>query len=138
MTSKHVMAVISIIMLCAVFIHASADENDSGGVIVISEITVTKDAAYERYRKAVKPVIENCGGRYIVRAGGKFVTDNPSSGFLSTSGDWNPDRMVVLHFASRAAVADCFNSDEYKAAYALREGGTSGRSIVVNAYQADD
>ena len=119
------------------FIGASADEHEYSGVFVISDISVSKDAAYENYRKAVKPAIENCGATYVVRAGAKFVTDNPTSGILYSSGDWNPDRIVVLHFDSVEQADACFSSPEYEAAYALREGGASGKTLIVDAYRPD-
>ena len=109
-----------------------------GGVYVISEITVTDDEAYERYRKKVRPVIESFGEPTFVRAGAKFVTDNATSGLLNSKGGWNPDQIVVLHFDTAAQVAECFSSPEYKAAFALRDGGASGRSLIVNAFRPDD
>lgn len=137
MSQKYLLAVVILIALVGWLLNASANEGRFSGVFVISEISVSNDEAYQRYRKAVKPVIENCGGTYVVRAGGKFVSENPSSGFLNTSGGWNPDRLVVLHFENKEQIAPCFQSAEYKAAYALREGGTTGKSLVVNAYQPD-
>jgi len=138
MSQKNLVVAVSLISLFCLFSNVSAHAEQFEGVFVISEITVTNEDAYDRYREKVRPVIENCGGTYVVRAGGKFVTDNPTSGFLNTSGGWNPDRMVVLHFDTVEQVAECFGSDEYKAAYALREGGTTGKSLVVNAFQPDE
>lgn len=131
-----VFATILLALLGSFFV-ASANEEQFSGVFVIAEITVTKDDAYQRYQKAVRPVIEACGGTYVVRAGAKFVTENPSSGFLDTIGGWNPDRMIVLHFDTIERVRECFSSPEYEAAYALREDGASGRTLVVRAFRPD-
>lgn len=43
------------------FVKASAGEYRFTGVFVVSDISVSKDEAFENHRKAVKPVIENCG-----------------------------------------------------------------------------
>ena len=138
MSPTHLLVALSMIVLSAMSIRASADEDQFSGIFIISDITVSNDEAYERYRKAVKPVIENCGGTYVVRAGGKFVTDNPTSGLLNATGGWNPDRIVVLHFDTAEQASECFKSPEYKAVYALREGSATGRSLVVNAFRPDD
>ena len=138
MSPKYFGFLIVLTVLFAVLIQASAEEQRFNGIFVISDITVSNDEAYERYRKAVKPVIENCGGTYVVRAGAKFVTDNPTTGLLETWGGWSPDRIVVLNFDSVEQANECFNSDEYAEAYALREGGASGKTITVNAFRPDD
>ena len=126
---------------CAILLSLSAlapaNEQRFSGIFIISDITVENDAAYERYRKAVKPVIEGCGGTYVVRAGAKFVSDNPSSALLSAAGGWTPDRIVVLHFESVEQADACFSSPEYAAAYALREGGATGKTLIVRAHEAD-
>lgn len=137
MSVKPIPVFIALATLFSWFPLVTADEEKFSGVFVISEISVTDDSAYERYRKAVRPVIEKCGGTYVVRAGAKFVTDNPTTGFLNTMGGWNPDRMVVLHFDTLEQVRQCFSSPEYEAAYALREGGASGRTIVVSAFRPE-
>ena len=137
MSLKLIVSATILLALSGSFFVASANEEQFSGVFVISEITVTKDDAYQRYRKAVRPVIEACGGTYVVRAGAKFVTENPTSGFLDTAGGWNPDRMIVLHFDTIEKVRECLSSPEYEAAHALREDGASGRTLVVAAFRPD-
>jgi len=138
MSPKHLATGIAVIAVLGLFMRSSASDNRFSGVFVISDITVTKDEPYQRYWQAVKPLIESCGGTYVVRAGTKFVTDNPTTGLLGSSGGWNPDRIIVLHFDTAEQASACFNSPEYEAVYALREGGTSGKSLVVSAYRPDD
>ena len=138
MSPKHLATGIVATAVLGSFIKSSAGESRFSGVFVISDITVSKDEPYQRYRQAVKPLIESCGGTYVVRAGAKFVTDNPTTALVSTSGGWNPDRIIVLHFDTAEQATACFNSPEYEAVYALREGGTSSKSLVVNAYRPDD
>ena len=138
MSPKYIVVAVTLIALFGSLYKASANENQFTGVFIISDITVSNDEAYERYRKAVRPVIENCGGTYVVRAGAKYVTDNPTSGLLEAYGGWNPDRIIVLHFNTAEQADECFSSPEYDAAYALREDGASGKSLVVNAFRPDD
>jgi uncharacterized protein (DUF1330 family) len=138
MSPKNLIIAIILTVLFGSLLKASANEDRFSGIFVISDITVSNDAAYQRYRKAVRPVIESCGGTYVVRAGAKFVTDNSTTALLETWGGWNPDRIIVLHFDTVEQANACFNSPEYEAAYALREGGASGKSITVNAFRPDE
>lgn len=54
------------------------------GVYIINDITVHDEQAYEQHRKNVAPIIESFGGTYVVRAGAKYVSDNPGSGVPRT------------------------------------------------------
>ena len=138
MSFRYIAAALAMTAVFGSLIGASASEQEFAGIFVISDITVSNDEAYERYRKAVRPVIENCGGTYVVRAGAKFVTDNPTTGLLQSYGGWNPDRIVVLNFDSVEQADACFASPEYEAAYALREDGASGKTVTVHAFRPDD
>ena len=138
MSPKYLVIAVGLIALSSLQFNASASEDQFSGIFIISDITVSNDEAYQRYRKKVKAVIESFGGTYVVRAGAKFVTDNPTSALLNASGGWNPDRIVVLHFDTVEQATECFDSPEYKAVFALRDGGASGRSLVVNAFRPDD
>lgn len=138
MSSKYLIIAITLTALFGSLLKATANQDQFSGIFVISDITVTKDEAFQRYRKAVRPVIESCGGTYAVRAGAKFVTNNSTSRLLETWGGWSPDRIIVLHFDTIEQANACFNSPEYEAAYSLREGGASGKSIIVNAFRPGD
>ena len=137
MSPKHLVIAVTCTALFSTLLGASASEEQYSGIFIIADITVSNDEAYQRYRKAVKPVMDNCGGTYVVRAGAKFVTDNPTSALLQTNGGWNPDRIVVVHFDTVEQANECLDSPEYKAAYALREGGASGKALFVNAFRPD-
>ena len=109
----------------------------NSGVYLILEITVHDEQTYEQYRQKVKPIIKSFGGTYVVRAGAKFVSDNPTSGLLQTGGDWNPDRMIVLHFDSEERVGQFLDSPKYKEIVNLRTSSSSTRFVLVSAYQPD-
>lgn len=101
MSLKNFVISMSVFALFGLIIKDSASEEQFSGIFIITDITVHDDEAYQGYSKKVKPVIENLGGTFVVRAGGKFVTDSPTSGLLNASGDWKPDRIVVLHFDTK-------------------------------------
>ena len=138
MPPRYLLVALSLAAIVGSLLSASANDHRYSGIFVISDITVSNDEAYEKYRKAVRPVIEGCGGTYVVRAGAKFVTDNPSTALLEAYGGWNPDRIIVLNFDSVEQANECFDSPEYAAAFALREGGASGKTLVVSAFRPGD
>lgn len=115
--------------------YAATTFSPDSGVYVINDITVHDEKTYDQYRQKVAPIIENFGGTYVVRAGTKFLSDNPTSGLLRTSGGWNPDRMIVLHFDSAKQLEQFANSPEYKEIVHLRTSAATTKAVVVNAYQ---
>lgn len=117
---------------------ASSAPSKDGGVYAILELTVHDEQTYEQYRQEVKPIIERYGGKYVVRAGKKFVSDNPTSRLLSTSGGWSPDRIIVLHFDSAEQLQSFFDAPEYTDIVHLRTSSSSMKSILVRAYLPDE
>jgi uncharacterized protein (DUF1330 family) len=59
---------------------------------VIVEVTIRDHKEYEEYKKLTPASIEAYGGRFIIR-GAKTET---------LEGEWNPERIVVLEFATVA------------------------------------
>jgi uncharacterized protein (DUF1330 family) len=117
--------------------YAATTFNPDTGVYIINDITVHDEQTYEQYRQKVEPLIESFGGTYVIRAGAKFVSDNPTSGLLQTSGGWNPDRMIVLHFESVEQLRQFAESPAYKEIVHLRTSAATTKAVVVNAYQPD-
>ena len=88
---------------------------------VIIEIKVKDHDAYREYVEKVRRVVERHEGRYLCRGGA--VTP--------FSGNWNPERIILIEFPSVEAVFKCFNSEEYGDIAHLRERSTEGRAIIV-------
>ena len=128
----------ALIMLAMLSSYAATNSSPHSGVYLILDITVNDEQTYEQYRQKVKPLIESFGGTYVVQAGAKFVSDDPTSGLLQTRGEWNPDRIIVLHFDSPAPVNQFFDSPEYKEIEHWRTSSSSTRSVLVNAYHPDN
>lgn len=99
-------------------------EDKEGPVYAIIEIKVLDKETYARYLEEVGPIIEKYNGRYIVR------TDKINS----ISGDWSPDRIVIIKFFSLADLENCFNSPEYKKIQPLRESSAQGSMVVVEEF----
>ena len=85
------------------------------------DIEVTNPELYAEYVARARAIIENAGGRYLVR-GGRVIT---------LSGEWHPKRLVVIEFTSVEQAQRCLASPEYRAIAPLREEGAISRAIIV-------
>ena len=68
------------------------------------------------------PSVARHGGRFLARGGALDVLE----------GDWEPERLVVIEFASTEAARAWFDSDDYREARAVREGAGNWRMVVVD------
>jgi uncharacterized protein (DUF1330 family) len=88
---------------------------------VIADVDVHDPEAYEEYRKLVPATLEPFGGRFVVR-GGKAET---------LEGSWVPNRIVVLEFPSVERARAWYESEEYRAAKAIRQRHSTGSLLLV-------
>jgi uncharacterized protein (DUF1330 family) len=95
---------------------------------LILEIEIKNKKLYSKYIERVPEIIEKYGGRYLVR-GGKVTP---------VSGNWNPERIVVIEFDTVEQVQKCFQSPEYREIAPLREQSTISKSIIVEGYSPPD
>jgi len=86
----------------------------------IAHITVTRPDRYHDYMRATPDVIEKFGGRFLARAG---VSETPEGEAY--------DRQVIIEFPSLADALACYNSADYAAARALREGACIAHVSIV-------
>ncbi len=89
---------------------------------VIVNIEVTDPVGYEDYKKLAAPAVAAYGGKYIAR-GGRTET---------LEGDWSPNRLVILEFASSEQAKAWLNSPEYSEARSLRHQYARSQMIVVD------
>jgi uncharacterized protein (DUF1330 family) len=90
-------------------------------VYLVIEVEIKDEDTYREYVERVRPVVEEHGGRYLARGG--EVTP--------VSGNWSPERVVLIEFPSALAVRRCFSSEEYTKLIHLRERSTEGRALIV-------
>ena len=91
---------------------------------LILDIEVTDQELYAEYVARARTIIENAGGRYLVR-GGRVIT---------LSGEWHPKRLVVIEFTSVELAQQCLASPEYRAIAPLRERGAISRAIIAEGF----
>ena len=93
-------------------------------VYLIADLEIHDPKAYAQYTDQAQQIIARHRGRYLVRGGS--VTP--------LSGNWHPERVVVIAFDSMEQLRACFASPKYRAIAPLREGSTTSRSIIVEGY----
>ena len=88
---------------------------------MIIQIEVLDRETYSRYVAQVRDVVERHGGRYLARGGN----------VIAMSGDWKPERVILVEFGSAQQARECFTSPEYKAIAPLREKSARTKAILV-------
>ena len=94
--------------------HALSEHHHSGTIWMWNLLRFTDDdgrASYERYLKEVRPLVEQRGGRILLRSRGELTVIGPET--------W--DEAIVVEYPSRAAFLDMVSSPEYRAILHLRQ-----------------
>lgn len=89
---------------------------------MIVDVDVRDLARYDDYKSQVPALIARHGGEYLVRGGTHEVIE----------GDWQPTRMVLFRFPSRAAIRAFLDDPEYRPLAALRHEVAKSRIIAVD------
>ena len=76
---------------------------------------------YDDYIAKVKPIVESCGGEYLLR----------SEKVSSLSLQRTPQRVIVIRFPNREKLEACFGSEQYKAIAFEQAESVDARSIIV-------
>jgi uncharacterized protein (DUF1330 family) len=95
---------------------------------LVVEIEVLDSGAYDEYVARIPPVVQQYGGRYLVRGG--RVT--------ALAGGWRPERMIIVEFASDADLFAFVTSPEYGSLAPLRERSTVTRSVALEGAREAD
>lgn len=77
---------------------------------LIAQVKVTDPEIFAKYSSQVPGVIEQYGGRYLVRGGATEAVE----------GSWTPARLVVVEFPSIEQLKRFYHSDEYAPLIELR------------------
>jgi uncharacterized protein (DUF1330 family) len=76
---------------------------------------------YDEYIEKVKPIVENHGGKYIVR----------SEKIVYMNDQWKPERLIIIKFPTKEHINNCFSSPEYKKIENLRKSTVSSNAVIV-------
>ncbi len=88
---------------------------------LIAHVSVTNPVQYEAYKKLSSLAMQAHGAEVCVRGGAIEVVE----------GDWQPERLVVLKFASMAQARRFEASPEYASARTARQGAAQMRMLLV-------
>jgi uncharacterized protein (DUF1330 family) len=87
---------------------------------IITRVDITNPDAYARYAPAATKAIADHGGRILARGGRFEALEGKASA-----------RNVVLEFESYDAARRYYQSEQYQAARALREGAAEVEMVLV-------
>ncbi len=90
-------------------------------VYLVIDLTIHDTETYAEYVTKVQSIVEAHGGRYLAR-GGEVTT---------LSGEWKPERLVIVEFPSENDLRGWLASDDYRALAPLREGTTTARAVFI-------
>lgn len=95
------------------------------GYVLADVTTVNDPALYQRYQALVPPSLQAFNGIYLARGGDVTVLE----------GSWQPRRLVIVRFESAAQARAWWDSDQYRAARAMRQAATVTNLIVVAGHE---
>ena len=88
---------------------------------ILANIDVTDPQQYEQYKKLSSHAMHVHGAEVCVRGGAVHVLE----------GDWSPKRVVLLKFPTAEAARAFYDSTEYQAAKASRQGAAVMRMVLI-------
>ncbi len=88
---------------------------------LLAQINVTDPEAYKLYTAETPGVIQQYGGRFIVRGGNPQVLE----------GEPVSSRVVILEFPDMAAARRFYDSPEYQKILPLRFAAATGRAALL-------
>jgi uncharacterized protein (DUF1330 family) len=91
----------------------------------VARVTVTNLDEFKKYAVGASEAVAAFDGRYLARGGV----------FEAVQGEAR-DRNVIVEFPSYEAALACWNSPQYQAAKALRDGNCEAEFVVVAGVEA--
>jgi uncharacterized protein (DUF1330 family) len=88
---------------------------------MVIESKVKDSTRYQEYISLVPKTLDRYGGRYLSRG----------NRIIPLSGDWTPERMILLEFPDEWHIRDWLASPEYRAVAPLREAGATTRAVIL-------
>ncbi len=86
----------------------------------IAHVTVTNPQDYAEYVRLDTPVVEEYGGRFIVRGGRSEAPEGPMK-----------ERHVVVEFPDYETALACYRSEAYQKAAAIRRANSESDIVIV-------
>lgn len=94
---------------------------------IIVDIRVNNAAEYEKYKALAKPLVEQYGGKYLVRGGTIDLREDDL---------WSPERIVLLEFPDVESAQRFIDSDDYAPVAPLRRANADCTLFIVDGVEA--
>ncbi len=88
---------------------------------LIANVDVKDIERFKDYMKATPSIVEQYGGKFLVRGGNFDVCE----------GDWHPKRLVLVEFESMHKARQFYNSPQYAAVKGLRQSSSYTEWVFV-------
>jgi uncharacterized protein (DUF1330 family) len=91
---------------------------------LFANVKVKDPERFDDYRKLVSPLIEKCGGRYLVRGGEQEVVE----------GDPGFARVVILEFPDMEMLKAFYYGEEYQEVLKIRLESADTDAVLIEGY----
>lgn len=91
---------------------------------VISDIRVINEERFEEYRRNAQQAVEKMGARFLARDGAVEVLE----------GGWQPARLSIVEYPSRAAIDERLQSEEFNRTRELRTNAAMVDSLMITGW----
>ena len=94
---------------------------------VVSRLTISDRAAFERYVAEAPETVDRFGGKYLFRGGDVTALE----------GNWDDERLVILEFETGEAARAWYRSAEYRRLRELRQGAADAVILLAGARESE-
>ena len=88
---------------------------------LLVELEIVDPIGFGEYRKAVVPLVEKYGGKYLAA----------SDRVEALEGDWHPKRIVMIEFPSMQKAKEWFGCEEYREPSKIRKRTAKTKMILM-------
>ncbi len=89
--------------------------------LIIEIESIHNPENYDIYLSKVKDIILKFEGKYLLK----------SEHIIPFSGNWNPERFIIIIFPTIEKLKACFSSKEYIEIKAYRESSVQGKAMII-------
>lgn len=90
----------------------------------VASVDIEDAEAYKGYIAAHTPVLQSFGARFLVRGGQRQVVEGTAR-----------QKSVIIEFESYQVALDCYRSDAYQQAAAIRQRYAVSDIVVIEGYE---
>ncbi|MBW8189791.1 DUF1330 domain-containing protein [Neiella marina] len=89
---------------------------------VVVDVAIDNREKYQQYVQQITPTVAACGGRYLAC----------DADIQVLSGDWQPNRLVMMEFPDKATAEHWATCREYAPIHALRNRYAKANMVIID------